>query len=464
MSLSGGSETATEDLEGGAARGGGPSLQVIGDGLFQRHPLPVTGEITIGRAGSADIVIDDASISRRHALLRIGPGTFRIRDLGSANGTRVGDRALAADEEVSVAPGQVVDLGRVLVFVQAPRGDAMAAPAAPRSHIPAAVDTAGMIFQNRAMQDLVRLVERVANGPITVLLLGETGVGKEVMASLIHSRSPRAAGPFMAINCASLSESLLESELFGHEKGAFTGAVTTRPGLLESASGGTVFLDEIGEVGAAFQAKLLRVLEDRQVLRVGGRTPRSIDVRFVAATNRNLEDLMARDAFRADLYYRLSGVCLMIPPVRERLDELPALAGSLIARFCTAAQRPVCPRPDAGALARLAAHPWPGNLRELRNVIERAVLVCDGDTIRAEHIAFGGRGGAVQIAPAETPSSGSEVGDLMQQVRAAERRRVIEALDQCGGNQTRAARLLSISRTTLVARIEEFGLVRPRKR
>ncbi len=228
------------------------------------------------------------------------------------------------------------------------------------------------------MGQLEALIARVAASTISVLILGETGAGKEVLAGRIHALSPRAAAPFLAINCASLSETLLESELFGHERGAFTGAVATKPGLLETADGGTVFLDEIGDLPSAIQVKLLRVLEDRRVLRVGAVKSKPIDVRFVAATNRDLEGDVRRGGFRRDLYFRLNGITLEVPPLRERRDEIARLAGVFAAE--TAAQLGFVGSAGIApaAMEMLLDYVWPGNVRELRNVMERAVVLARG--------------------------------------------------------------------------------------
>ncbi len=299
------------------------------------------------------------------------------------------------------------------------------------------------------------LVNRIAPTTISVLILGETGVGKEVLAESVHRASKRARAPFLKLNCAALSESLLESELFGHEKGAFTGAMATKPGLLETADGGTVFLDEIGELPLAIQVKLLRVIEERAVLRVGGLAPRAIDVRFIAATNRRLDDEIARGRFRQDLFFRLDGITLEIPPLRERTPEIAGLATSFIAATWTKLERPDPPPSlSACALARLEDHAWPGNIRELRNVIERAVLLCSGDAILPAHLGLDAR--PRRLASGTRPTMRTELATL-------ERQRILDMLDACAGNQTHAARQLGLSRAAFVRRLELYRIPRPRK-
>jgi len=327
-------------------------------------------------------------------------------------------------------------------------------------------------------------------------------VGKEVAAQHLHRHSARASGPFVALNCAALSESLLESELFGHEKGAFTGATHTKPGLLESAEGGTVLLDEIGELPMSLQVKLLRVLEERRVRRVGGLTDRPIDVRFVAATHRNLEAEVARGKFRQDLYFRLNGITLNIPPLRERVEEIVPLAEMFLAQVCAqeGRRRSLTLSPEARKL--LLRHRWPGNVRELKNVMERAALLVRGDVITLEDLpaermeasvaSASSEGWVEDIAPAPvsypqerrfqpdqphatpSPPSSRSFGPVSASVvpppppswgpggSEAERQAILEALEQCAGNQTKAASLLGISRGKLVARLSLYGVPRPR--
>jgi DNA-binding NtrC family response regulator len=549
------------------------SLRVFGEGIYEVHPLPAQGEVTIGRSQQADIRVEHPSVSRLHAVLRLD-NRITVEDQGSANGTSIGGRRLTPHQPAEVAAGEPIDLGSVMIVVQAasvtprPRRlwthgyfearleeECQRAASTGATFALARVGVSGpgagatlasvvdkeqllaeygpdeyelllpdsdeasarqkierlerrlverglrvrkglaifpvdgrtpealmaqacrgvwgrapdggmvnVIVADPAMQRLYRLVERVAAGSVSVLLLGETGVGKEIVAEAVHRLSPRADKPFLRLNCAAFTETLLESELFGYEKGAFSGAVQTKPGLLETAQGGTVFLDEVGEMPLSLQAKLLRVIEERRVMRVGGLKDRPIDVRFVAATNRDLQAEIAAGRFRQDLYYRLDGISLVIPPLRERRGEVEDLAQLFIARATPEGTRP--PQLAPGALALLRGYDWPGNIRELRNIIERAVLLSVDGMIQAEHLPVEKmRPGFVRVAAA-TAESGPHVPVALTPEPAsgdAERDRVIEALQQCAGNQTHAARLLGISRGTLLARLNAYNLPRPRK-
>jgi two-component system, NtrC family, response regulator AtoC len=574
------------------------NLIVTGESLFISQPLPVAGELVIGRASDADVRVDHPSVSREHAILRLGT-PITIEDLGSANGTRLRGRPLVPHMPIEIQPGEVVDLGSVLLVVQPrPRAAAtrrvwnhdyfegrleeecvragrtgerfavlqIASPAlsddavrdgvlgvlgeedvlgayAPGSFevLVLAVDataaerlarklataaarhgaalrtgiavyprdgTSAHALLARAleevtvgrgadrararapesesgkMQDLRRLAECVAAGNISVLVLGETGAGKEVLAETIHRLSPRRDAPFLRLNCAALSETLLESELFGHERGAFTGAVHGKPGLLETANGGTVFLDEVGELAMSTQVKLLRVLEEREVLPVGGLKPRPIDVRFVAATNRDLEAEIERRAFRQDLYFRLCAATLVIPPLRERVSEIAGLART----FIEGAARDMGRSPPAlaaDALAALEAYLWPGNIRELRNMIERAVLLCGTGPIGVEHLPVEkmratlapgrvtvavGEPVSARAAPAveadDAPSANAERplrAIVREQVESVEKQRICDALARAAGNQSVAAKLLGMPRRTLVKRLAAYNIPRPRR-
>ena len=335
-----------------------------------------------------------------------------------------------------------------------------------------AADARDPVLKSEVMRALYRLAGRAADGPtanglINVLILGETGVGKEVLADWIHRHSSRARGPFVCINCAALSDALLESELFGYEKGAFTGAVQAKPGLLETAAGGTVFLDEIGEMPAALQTRLLRALESRQIVRVGGLAPRAIDVRFVAATNRDLETEVLSKTFRQDLYFRLNGISLTIPPLRERPEEIEPLARRFLAAAAGPAKRRP-PRLTPDALESLEAYAWPGNIRELRNVVERALLFAEGNEIAAEHLPVE-KMRLSRLVAASPPSASAAVpvaldpspAKSLSPAEEAEYRKIVAALAEHGYNQTRAAKALGISRGTLIQRMKRYGIKRP---
>jgi len=553
---------------------------VVGSGLSTAHQLPASGEVVIGRAPECDVSIDDPSLSRRHAILRVGE-TLTLEDLGSSNGTRLRGKALSAGVPEPVAVGEAMELGTTLVLVQRgasggstlrlwPHGyfegrleeeclragrtegefvvlrvrhapgargvvDALGAllrpddvagfyapgeleallfeaaredaedlarrlvEAAPDLDVKVgwaaypedgvspyelaaiasaraqgrperAADAAAVVDAAEGpMQAVLRLAERVALGGISVLILGETGVGKEVMAERIHRKSPRADKPFVRLNCAALSESLLESELFGHEKGSFTGAAATKPGLLETADGGTVLLDEVGELPLAVQVKLLRVLEDRQVLRVGGVKPRAIDVRFIAATNRDLELESARGAFRQDLYFRINGVTIVIPPLRERPAEIERLARQFAQEAAGDLGIPT-PTISPEALALLRSYSWPGNIRELRNFIERAVLLCGRGQILPQDLpaekmaATLGHRVAPGVPSRPLPAPSASGGPAVPAEDAGDRRqKILDALSQSAGNQTEAARLLGVSRRTLSTWLNQYRIARPRK-
>jgi two-component system response regulator AtoC len=416
----------------------------------------------VGRSATCDVCVDDPSVSREHArLYGAGPD---IEDLGSLNGVRVRGERLDAGVRTRVAPGDVVELGSAVVVFERPDVGAPSATIPP----PVTTETACVTPAHRdgSMAAVERLIDVVARSDISVLLLGGTGVGKSVAAEEIHRRSSRTRAPFVRVDCAALTESLLESELFGHEKGAFTGAVQAKPGIIESADGGTVFLDEIGEAPLTTQTKLLGVLENRQVTRIGSLHPRKIDVRFIAATNRDLGAATADGTFRRDLFYRLRGLPISIPPLRERTQEIPALAARFLSEACARGGRTV-PRLSEGALQMLGAHDWPGNLRELRHAMDRAALLCPGDEVLAEHVRVDGEAAATTTTTTASPgpvAARPAQGDLRRQVEDFERQRVIETLDQCAGNQTRAARVLGISRRALILRLEAYGVARPRKR
>jgi DNA-binding NtrC family response regulator len=555
-------------------------LVFSGDSVTSQQ-LPQSGELVIGRSEECHVQVDVPALSRRHAMLSVGP-PMTVEDLGSSNGTRLRGRKLDHGEKAPLQLGDAIELGPVTLVLQRSTKAEVAPPRrrlwthayfegrleeecsrAELSGVPFSVlrvqlegaaspgvvqkvladtlaptdvvaaygpgeyeaivfgaktqamvkklkealeqagapvrmgsssfgpdgkdpdtlfaeacariesapgadevtqnQTPGIIVKDPQMEALHALVKRVAQSDIPVLLLGETGVGKEVFAEAVHNSSPRKRGPFLRLNCAALTETLLESELFGHEKGAFTGAVKAKAGLLESATTGTVLLDEIGEMPMSTQAKLLRVLEQKEVIRVGDVKPRPIDVRFIAATHRDLEAHIDKGTFRKDLYFRLNGVTLMIPPLRERTQEIEGLARHFIGKAARQFHRSPEPTLSADALAMLRGYAWPGNLREMRNILERATLLCNGNVIGPEDL------------PGEKFASPS----LVHQPRSsaalpaipgsgtpefeAERQRIMGALEANGGNQTLAARALGISRRTMLNRLDAYAIPRPRK-
>jgi two-component system, NtrC family, response regulator AtoC len=299
-----------------------------------------------------------------------------------------------------------------------------------------------------AMQPVERALRKVAATDATVLLLGESGSGKEVAARALHRWSGRAAGPFVAINCAALSENLLESELFGHEKGAFTGAHARQRGRIELAEGGTFFLDEVGELASGLQAKLLRVLQEKRFERVGGRQTVEANVRWVAATNRDLPAMIRAGAFREDLYHRLAVFPVRMPPLRERREDIGPLADTLLARIAASLGRTRLRLGDDARAALLAAS-WPGNVRELANVLERSAILADGEEIGADDLSL-----LVEAPPPEAPAVAGSAGTMED----IERKAIERALAATGGNRRRAATMLGIGLRTLYEKLKRYGL------
>ncbi|HLK37256.1 MAG TPA: sigma 54-interacting transcriptional regulator [Polyangiaceae bacterium] len=434
--------------------------------------------LVVGRSRKCDLCIDHPSVSREHALVH-GTNPATVEDRGSTNGTLVAGVRVPKGGRVSLSRGQLVSIGAAVLVIRSAL-DAMEEDAASRRRAGVAPrNRAPMIVADEGMQELYRVVDLVARGELSVILLGETGAGKDVIADSIHRRSARGPAAYVRVNCAALPDALLESELFGYERGAFTGAVQAKPGLLELADGGSVFLDEIAELPLPMQAKLLRVLESREVTRVGGVKSRQIDVRFICATNRDLMSLVRSGGFRQDLYFRLNGISLVIPPLRQRRAEIAPLARAFVADACRDAGRAeLSITPEA--MAALDGHDWPGNVRELRNAIERAVTLCTGAAIDVHHLPPPETGFGQLFGPDASPrptvpspeENGASVPDgavgLHDAARRAaqtiERRRIAEAMERCGGNQTRAAAMLRISRRTLVARLTTYGFARPLKK
>ncbi|MFH1111195.1 MAG: sigma-54 dependent transcriptional regulator [Planctomycetota bacterium] len=324
-----------------------------------------------------------------------------------------------------------------------------------RRHIEHDYAIGRIIGRDPCMLELFEVVKRVAeSGASTVFLRGDSGTGKDLIARVIHYNSDRAPRPFMNITCTALSETLLESELFGHEKGAFTDAKNTKKGLFELADGGTIFLDEVGDMPLGLQAKLLRFLEERMFRRVGGTTEISVDVRVIAASNRDIEKAMEERKFRNDLMFRLNVIPIYLPPLRTRGDDVRLLTQHFVDTFAQEFRKPI-QRIDEEAYVKLAGYSWPGNVRELRNVLERAVLLCKGDTIGADDVVVGrvdSAGAFLDLSHITLPPGGLDLREL-------ESRLIHQAMTRTNNNQTKAAKLLKLSRDALRTRLEKLGIV-----
>jgi transcriptional regulator with PAS, ATPase and Fis domain len=407
--------------------------------------LPTSGDVAIGRAEDCLVSIPEPSLSRRHVVIHAQPPRT-LEDLGSSNGTVVDGRRIEPRARVPfVRTGTLVEIGDATLVLEAARESA----GAHDHHRP---ETADAAEPERARRE--RLIARVAESAIAVLIVGETGAGKEVLAERIHAASARRTAAMVRLNCAALPETLMEAELFGYEKGAFTGASASKPGLIEAADGGTLFLDEVAELGLGAQVKLLRALERGEVTRLGATKERKLDLRVISATHRDLRSLIARGTFREDLYYRLNGITIAVPPLRERTGEIIGLARAFVESASAKARRaPVAITPEA--IAALRAHSWRGNIRELRNVMERALVMCEDGAIGPEHLIL------------EEPAlrDDHEVSAQVQRRLAdKERAELVAALEKCDLNQTHAAKLLGVSRRTLINRMVKHGLPRPRDR
>jgi transcriptional regulator with AAA-type ATPase domain len=417
-----------------------------------KRPLAVIG-----------VTVDGPRGARREAALRL---VSRLRRIDVAGEYATGEYLLILPEttraQADALATTVAELAREVAGVRAAARAAAvpddgnapdeligAALGAVGRATPAAPDSDVVVAEEPALRELFEQARRAARTDVTVLLTGETGSGKEVVAAEIHRASARAAGPYVRINCASIPETLIESELFGHEKGAFTGADKRRIGIIERAHGGTLLFDEIGELPLAMQAKLLRVLEERKVTRVGDVEEISVDVRFVAATNRDLEREVEKGTFRHDLFFRLSALTLRVPPLRERPRDLPLLAAHFAQRATQAAGRPAAQVTD-GFVQALLRYPWPGNVRELRNVVERALVLAEGTELTVndlpERLAV--------LAPATTRAP-APMRDRLDDV---ERRALVDALRESGGNRTHAARKLGISRRALLYKLKKHNI------
>ncbi|HET9627337.1 MAG TPA: sigma 54-interacting transcriptional regulator [Kofleriaceae bacterium] len=397
------------------------------------------GKTRIGTAASCGLRLSDAAVSRLHCELRVEPDGVRVVDSGSTNGTWVNGLDVG---EARLAGSARIDLGKTTLAVDI-LGEPIEIALAPRERFGPLIGTSA------AMRQVFHLMATVAPTHATVLFQGETGTGKELAAQAIHEASRRAAGPFVAVNCGAIAEHLIESELFGHLRGAFTGATSNRAGLFEAADGGTLFLDEIGELPLSLQPKLLRALEEREVRPVGSNTARQVDVRVVAATNRPLARAVNDGSFREDLYYRLAVFEIVLPPLRERKDDLAFLANHFYARS-TGSDGRLPPE----ALAALYSRSWPGNVRELRNFVERSAILGWGAPAIAAPAASAPTIGLDTFASADLPLKEARERCLGQ----FEALYVAQLLRRTGGNVTRAAEIAGVSRRYLHRLISERGL------
>lgn len=417
--------------------------------------------IRIGARSDNDVVLQDVTVSRQHAeIVRGAQGTI-LRDLGSTNGTFVGPVRV---REVYLAPDTRFKVGNT-ELIYAPQDEVIdVAPSV-------AEQFEGLVGRSIGMREVFGILERVAPTDLTVLVTGETGTGKELVSRAVHARSPRAKGPFVVFDCGAAPESLVESELFGHERGAFTGAVAARDGLFEAAHGGTIFIDEIGELPLDLQPKLLRVLEQREVRRVGATRAKPIDVRVVAATNRDLRAEVAAGRFREDLYYRLAVVEVRLPALRERREDLQLLIDHLLRRSAhnrTAPNRTVKGiDPDVRAL--FEAYRWPGNVRELHNMVERAIPFSDGPTITLAALPEALRAGVQAGAhvSSATPVAGVRIEphadvpfkDAKEElIEAFERAYLVELIDRHDGNVSKAARAADMDRKSITRLLKKHNI------
>ncbi len=421
----------TETLSSDTRDVGHLVLVVTGPQGVVEVPLAGKRVVWLGRSASCDVHIDDASVSRKHVMLVTDPLT--ITDLGSRNGTTLAGVKLAPEVAAPVTVGAAFAMGNITAVL---RSDAAAAAKRESAALAATV-----VLDDPATREAYNQLDVIAPSNLAVLVLGETGAGKEVFAQALHQRSGRK-GLMLELNCAALPESILEGELFGYERGAFTGAQQAREGLFEAANGGTVFLDEVGDLPLGTQAKLLRVLESGEILRLGSRKPTRIDVRFVSATHRDLDAMVRAGTFRSDLFYRVCAMTVTLPPLRARTDVL-AIAEAFMRR---AKGKGFSPE----ARGKLRAHDWPGNVRELRNVVERAVVLARGQIVEPTHL-----GVLIRATPAATAATN---GALDAGVKGFERQKILEALEKAGGNKTRAAKLLGITRYALLYRIRELDI------
>jgi DNA-binding NtrC family response regulator len=425
--------------------------------------------VLVGSHPDTELTLTDPMVSRQHLEVRLVDDGVEVRDLGSKNGTWLGESRI---ERTIVAPGSRIRVGSTQLGI-----DALDEP----MDLGEGLERFGALHtRSHRMREVFALLDRIAKSDASVLLEGETGVGKDVLARTIHAESNRAHGPFLVLDCGSVSRELIASELFGHKKGAFTGAITDRAGLFEAARGGTVFLDELGELASDLQPSLLRVLENRQVTRLGDTQARDVDVRVIAATNRSLRDEVRAGRFREDLFFRLAVVSVLIPPLRERPEDIPALADLFLSTQGRTGQL------SASDARKLTADPWPGNVRELKNVIERSALL-SGDRLRVQMPIRDGAGRPLPAAArkpmprTQALASGGgrsdevsiPIGDLVplpfkeakSEALARFERSYLEArLVETGGNVSRVASEVGLARAYVHRLLTRHGIDRHKSR
>ena len=416
--------------------------------------------IRVGAHTTSDVILSDTTVSRRHAeIVRTKDGVL-LKDVGSTNGTFVGPVRV---KEVFLAPDTRFKVGRTEMLFTTEDEVFDVEPSREQRF-------EGLVGASVAMREVFAILERVAPTTLTVLITGETGTGKELASRAVHLRSQRAAGPFVVFDCGAAPENLIESELFGHKRGAFTGAVDARPGVFEQADGGTIFLDEIGELPLELQPKLLRVLEQREVRRVGDTRTKRVDVRVVAATNRDLREEVAAGRFREDLYYRLAVVEVALPPLRDRITDLPLLMDHLLKR---ASHNPGVRAASGPVMDTFQSYHWPGNVRELNNVVERALPFCDTDEITMDALPAALRAASATGKPralqAPRPSDfqeGPATADRPfkdakdQLIEAFERQYLVDLLERHDGNVSKAARTAHMDRKTITRLMKKHGITR----
>ena len=397
-------------------------------------------EVRVGSHPSNQLVLADPRVSRFHLRLAGDERGVRAIDLGSANGTTIAGLRV---RDVYIGDGTVIEVGDSALEIRALGG-------AGEEALPADEVFGELVGRSVGMRRVFGVARRAAGAASTVLILGETGTGKDLLARAIHGASPRAAGPFVVFDCGALVGNLLDSELFGHVRGAFTGADTAKRGLFLAADGGTLFLDEIGELPLELQPKLLRALQDGEVKPVGGTSAIRVDARVIAATNRALAEQTKTGAFREDLYYRLAVITIEVPALRDRRGDIPLLARHFAEQAALRAEKSRPAITDA-ALAHLAAQPWPGNVRELENAIERAVILASGDVLDVADVAS-------PHGRAAVPGLQTFTGDHVPTLDELERAHILKVLEMCDGQKTKAAAMLGINRTTLWKKLRQYGL------